>query len=193
MLEVLPEPARIVVATAALTGLRRSEIRGLKWGDLVNRNIYVNRTVWGAKVQEKTKTVASKAPVPVVPVLQKWLEEHRIGQPQDGLMFVGPKKNHSLNLANLARRVIVPTLKKSREAKKSGVEWHGWHSFRRGLATNLYSLGTSDKDIQAILRHANVRTTLDIYVKPPAANSALAMRKLEKVFKKAAEAARKKA
>jgi hypothetical protein len=29
-------------------------------------------------------------------------------------------------------------------------EWHGWHSFRRGLATNLKTLGVDDKYIQAI-------------------------------------------
>ena len=34
MMEVLPEPARTVVAAAAFTGLRRSELRGLQWGDI---------------------------------------------------------------------------------------------------------------------------------------------------------------
>ena len=35
-------------------------------------------------------------------------------------------------------------------------EWHSWHSFRRGLATNLHALGVDRKTIQAILRHSNV-------------------------------------
>jgi hypothetical protein len=30
------------------------------------------------------------------------------------------------------------------------MEWHGWHAFRRGLATNLHRLGVSDKVIQQI-------------------------------------------
>ena len=42
--------------------------------------------------------------------------------------------------------------------------WHGWHAFRRGLATNLHELGTDDKEIQAILRHSDVRLTQNIYI-----------------------------
>ncbi|HZC35780.1 MAG TPA: tyrosine-type recombinase/integrase [Chthoniobacterales bacterium] len=43
--------------------------------------------------------------------------------------------------------------------------WHGWHAFRRGLATNLHQLGVDDKTIQAILRHSNVGLTMNVYVK----------------------------
>ncbi|MGB7848528.1 MAG: tyrosine-type recombinase/integrase [Candidatus Acidiferrum sp.] len=48
---------------------------------------------------------------------------------------------------------------------------HGWHAFRRGLATNLHRLGVSDKVIQQILRHANVSTTMNIYVKTVSADA----------------------
>jgi len=44
-------------------------------------------------------------------------------------------------------------------------EWHGWHAFRRGLATNLHDLGIDDKTIQAVLRHANVSMTQRCYIK----------------------------
>jgi integrase len=57
--------------------------------------------------------------------------------------------------------------------------WHGWHAFRRGLATNLHRLGVSDKVIQQILRHANVTTTMNIYVKTVSADAANAMKYLE--------------
>ena len=43
--------------------------------------------------------------------------------------------------------------------------WQGWHAFRRGLATNLHTLGVADKDIQAILRHSNLALTMNVYVK----------------------------
>jgi hypothetical protein len=36
---------------------------------------------------------------------------------------------------------------------------HGWHKFRRGLATNLCALKVPPKVIQAILQHAAVETT----------------------------------
>lgn len=44
-------------------------------------------------------------------------------------------------------------------------QWHGWHAFRRGLATNLHHLGVEDREIQAILRHGDIRTTQAIYIK----------------------------
>ena len=78
-----------------------------------------------------------------------------------------------MNLDALARDVIQPTL------EKSGLEWHGWHAFRRGLATNLHRLGVSDKVIQQILRHANVTTTMNIYVKTVSSDAAAAMKTLE--------------
>ena len=63
------------------------------------------------------------------------------------------------------------------EAEK--IPWYGWHAFRRGLATNLHRLGVSDKVIQQILRHANVTTTINIYVKMVAQDADDAMRRFE--------------
>ncbi len=173
MLRVLPEPARTLGLTAALTGLRVSEVQRLKWDAFTGEELRVFRTVWLSQVQDATKRPASKGSVPVLPVLRKALEAHRRRKPQNGYIFAGEKKGFSLNLHNLGKRVIKPAL------KRCGVEWHGWHSFRRGLGTNLYRLGAPDKVIQAILRHANVNTTLTFYVKPPAADSVAAMKKLQ--------------
>src|SRR5579884_3038880 len=78
-----------------------------------------------------------------------------------------------LFLDRLVRKVIRPAL----EAEK--IPWHGWHAFRRGLATNLHRLGVSDKVIQQILRHANVTTTINIYVKMVTRDAEEAMKKLE--------------
>jgi integrase len=103
------EPARTVIATAAFTGLRKSELRGLRWGDLDDGKLRVNRTVWGSVVEEKTKTEASKAPVPILPMLADLLEEHRNGLPQDGFIFAGPKLNRPLDLHNLVARIIRPS------------------------------------------------------------------------------------
>ena len=100
-----------------------------------------------------------------------------------------------LNLNNVLNRLILPALNKcevcgkerrehagaNHEYKRdaSRPEWHGWHAFRRGLATNFHRLGVNDKTIQAILRHSNVATTMDIYVKTVSADSAAAMTLLE--------------
>ena len=57
--------------------------------------------------------------------------------------------------------------------------WHGWHAFRRGLATNLYRLGVPDKTIQAILRHSNLATTQNIYIQNVSADARTGMLRLE--------------
>jgi len=41
----------------------------------------------------------------------------------------------------------------------------GWHNFRHSLATNLRAMGVDIKVAQELLRHANSRTTLDIYTR----------------------------
>ena len=44
-----------------------------------------------------------------------------------------------------------------RQIKPFVNNWHGWHAFRRGLSTTLHRLGVPDKDVQQILRHANIK------------------------------------
>jgi integrase len=50
MLTKLPEPARTIVATAAFTGLRKSELRGLQWQDYDGTYLHVQRSVWRTHV-----------------------------------------------------------------------------------------------------------------------------------------------
>jgi hypothetical protein len=51
--------------------------------------------------------------------------------------------------------------------KRAGIEWEGWHGFRRGLATNLERIGIRESITAMILRHANDRVTRKHYIKPP--------------------------
>jgi hypothetical protein len=60
--------------------------------------------------------------------------------------------------------------------------WHGWHAFRRGLATNLHTLGVDDKTVQAILRHSNIGITQNIYIKSVIESQVLAMDSLSEEF-----------
>ena len=52
-------------------------------------------------------------------------------------------------------------------------------AFRSGLATNRHRLGVSDKVIQQILRHANVTTRMNTYVKLVSRDAEEAMKTLE--------------
>lgn len=173
MLMVLPEPAATLVAVAAFTGARRGEIRGMRWENFHDGAVYIQQSIWESHVSEP-KTKASKAPVPIIRQLAARLELHRkrLGLPISGVMF--PAANgQPLSLNNVLNRQIRPAL------KKAGIGWHGWHGFRRGLATNLNRMGMQDKTIQAMLRHSNISTTTNIYIKSVDADVVSAMNALE--------------
>ena len=175
MISVLSQAAATVAATAAFTGMRKGELRGFLWENYGESAIWVTQSVWEGIVDEP-KTEQSKSPVPVISPLAKLLDRHRQaqGNPQTGFVF-RTRNGTALNLSNLARRHIRPKL------EEEGIKWRGWHAFRRGLATNLHRLGVPDKAIQAILRHANISTTLNNYIKSVPADAVAAMRSLEEV------------
>jgi hypothetical protein len=120
------------------------------------------------------KRPKGKVSIPIVAQLKTLLDRHRAecGNPIRGFVFANASGN-AMNLEALARDVIRPAI------KESGLEWHGRHAFRRGLPTNLHRLGISDNVIQQILRHANVTTTMDIYVKTVSSDAAAAMKTLQ--------------
>jgi integrase len=197
MLMYLPQPAYTVAALAAFTGLRRSELAGQLWENYDGNELRVTQSVWEGHVNEP-KTRRSRVPVPVIPALARILNAYReqCGSPTSGPMFKSESKAGTpLNMNNVLNRMILPALNRCEVCRKekedhagadhkykrdaSRPEWHGWHAFRRGLATNLHRLGVNDKAIQAILRHANVMTTMDIYVKTVSADSTAAMKLLE--------------
>jgi integrase len=57
--------------------------------------------------------------------------------------------------------------------------WHGWHAFRRGLGSTLFSLGVDDVMVQQRLRNKHVQVTRDHYIKTSNDQSIAAMAKLE--------------
>src|ERR1700677_3105343 len=87
MLAKLEEPARTVVAVAALTGLRASEIRGLRWEDYSGDEIRVLRSVWRTHVGPTKTEESGENPVPIIPILKRALDQHRERHPGDGYIF----------------------------------------------------------------------------------------------------------
>jgi integrase len=167
----LPDEAKVVMAVAAFTGLRASELRGLQWGDYDGKTITVNRKVWGRHVGEP-KTEGSKEGVPVISLLKGILDKFKPAYAMaEDFIFMGEKKGFALNLDNLSRRTIAPILNGG---------WHGWHGFRRGLGTRLNTLGVNPKTIQAILRHSDVSTTQAYYIITDDRDTQKAMKNYEK-------------
>jgi len=99
--------------------------------------------------------------------------EDESAEADDGTRIYSEGLGGAIDLDNLADRVIKPIF------KANGMEWKGWHAYRRGLATNLKELGVEDTTIQCILRHENVSTTQRFYIKTAPRVAQEAMRILE--------------
>lgn len=198
LLAVLPEPAATAFAVAAFMGLRIGEIEALQWEDYRDREMHISRSIWNGHIGAP-KTRKSAAPVPVIRQLAERLELHRLhsGNPEAGPIFAN-SLGKPLNMNNLLNRFILPVLDRcARCGRAKGKphlkadhdyerdarlpQWHGWHAARRGLGSNLYRLGVLPMVIQRILRHSNVSTTANYYIKTAADDVRNAMIKLEKM------------
>jgi len=147
-LALVPE-LRVAVAIAAFAGLRLAELNGLEWSDIDVDAISVRRSVWHGHVNEP-KSKASKASVPIVAELRGHLDTYRKSQ-ATGALFTS-------DLKALGRYHLPEAF----ESAKS--QWHGWHGFRRGLASTLFQLGADDLIVMRILRQSRVIATRDSYI-----------------------------
>jgi integrase len=202
IMSLFPEPACTLAATAAFTGMSLSEIQGLRWEDYAAKENEIRVTRSRVLGRDKeTKTPYRQAPLPVIAPLARMLELHRIrsGSPSSGPVFRNGEGNPEC-LNNLRNRVILPSLTWCKECGKRQIEhndkkaghqfalntsrilWHGYHAFRRGLATNLSRLGVPPKTVQAVLRHANLSTTMIHYVKSVEEDSVRALKMLETII-----------
>jgi integrase len=172
MIQLLPPKAKVAVAVAGLAGLRKGEIMGITLENYDGATIYVEWEFVEGKFDEP-KSRQSKDYVPVIPLLKKIIEENREWMPATKYL-IESLAGTPMNLDNLANRTIKPLL------MENGIKWHGWHAFRRGLATNLHELGVDDLTIQKILRHEDVSTTRKSYIKQRDEKSVEAMGRVEK-------------
>jgi integrase len=163
--EELPEYMQTAVDVISLlffTGLRQSEARALRWNDWneSEQTLRIERAVWRTKMGG-TKNPASEGTIPVLPILGDALRARRarVNPRPNDYVFAGVRRGTPLDFHNLENRILRPAF------KKSGLNYQGFHGFRRGLASNLFELGVNPKIIGAILRHENLATTLEFYTK----------------------------
>ena len=169
-----------MVTLAGSTGLRRSEFIGLRWEDINPKTLEISITKSCVRGRfGDTKTEASRKPVPLHPVVLKALLDWRrvsLYQADTDFLFASDRLNGKKPLSPdmLLRKVIRPAL------ERAGITGKviGWHSFRHSLATNLRSLGVDVKVAQELLRHANSRTTMDIYTHAVSAQKHEATRRI---------------
>ncbi len=175
LLTHLREPVRTMVLLAVLTGLRVGEILALRWQDLdlEKGELRVEQAFYrGYLGTPKTKGSKRTLPLPqtVVAALRALAQRATASQGQ-GLVFA-TRKETAFNDTNLLLREIKPA------ARKLGLPWVSWHSFRRTHCTLLQLAGGSPKDAQAQLGHAQITTTLGIYTLPIPAHQRESVEKL---------------
>ena len=164
LLAALALRERTMVLLDVVTGLRASELFGLKWTDInFNKNeISVTRSIV-MQIVGSCKTEASQKPVPLDPVLARTLRtwrDHTMYKAAGDWVFASPFSKgrrpfwgQSL-MSNHVRKI----------AREVGITKKiGCHTFRHTCATLLRASGADIKVVQELLRHASCRVTLDTY------------------------------
>jgi integrase len=174
LIALIPEPYASIVYVAIYTGLRVSELAGLRWNDVHHDSITIDerycRGDWGAPKSEasnatigvnrcvierihrmKLLTVVVKAGT-----AKRKYKVVKSDGPND-LVFQSVKDGQPIRDNNILSRHIKPA------ARKLGLDFVNWLVLRRSFATWLKMAGADIKDAQALMRHARPSTTLGIY------------------------------
>jgi integrase len=168
ILDAMPERWRAFFAVLAQTGLRVGELLGLTWryvhlGD--DPHILVAEQVYKGERKE-LKTDASLARVPLSPSMAAWLAQLGPGDP-DVPVFPSTAGT-PLSYGNIYNRVLRPALIDAGIAVKVGDKWDyqgvAFHAFRKACGSLLLAHGKDLKQIQGWLRHAQLSTTLNVYI-----------------------------
>ncbi len=172
----------LMACTAAYTGLRQGELFALTAGqiDPAARVIDVDRKVievagqliGGApKGRKRRKTVYPARTPAGYPLAEKIAAriaaaraERDAGVNPLGLMFPSPRGTWWRS-SNFDRRVLAPAYLAAGWRDPAGNGPWTWHSLRHVLCTTaLFTWKLDATDVSAMAGHANVRTTLDMYI-----------------------------
>ena len=174
LVELIPEPYATMVYVAIYTGLRVSELAGLRWDDIHDDSITIDerycRGDWGTPKSDcSNATIAvNRCVVERIHRLKILTIRVRAGRavrkyravksdgPND-LVFQSVKDGKPIRDNNILARFIKPA------ARKLDLGWVHWRSLRTSHAVWLKMAGADVKDAQGQMRHSRASTTLDIY------------------------------
>lgn len=151
---------RTMVALALLGGARRGELFAFKWRDFdeANRSLQVREAVYEGTFDEP-KTDASRRLIPMPDValelLRAWRDSTSRKAPEDLIFSTVSGKPISPN--NVLRTWVWPA------CKAAGLQRATWLTFRRTFSSWAHQKGVAPKVVAAIMGHAKVDTTLNVY------------------------------
>jgi integrase len=152
-----PPVLRVVIRTAALTGMRQSEVLGLRWRDVdwhAQRVRVRTPHVRRGRSDGKSRLSVSRS-IPMPDVLATELREWHAGSQwslPDDLAFAHPRLGVPLDGAKVTRKF-------KDACRAAGVQVVRFHDLRHGYATHLAAGGVQLRTIQEFLGHADLSTT----------------------------------
>lgn len=168
---------RAFIIAALFTGLRASELRGLRWNNVNLKDgiLSVRERVdaWGDAGPPKSH--AGERTVPLAPMAVKALKEHRLATPNgpEGLVFPsaeGTPINHQNIIKRIWRPLLIKaelfTLDKARsddDGQPIKVPRYTFHSLRHAAASLFIEQGLTPKRIQTLMGHSSITVTFDTY------------------------------
>jgi integrase len=164
---------RPLLLTAIFTGLRSSELRGLRWidVDLKRNELHVRQRADYYRTIGALKSEAGERTIPLAPVLANTLREWKLGCPKGELNLVFPNgAGHIESHANIVNRGFIPAQIAAGVVTANGkAKYTGLHSLRHFYASWCINrrvdggLELPLKVVQARLGHASVQMTADRY------------------------------
>jgi integrase len=174
LLAKIPEPYASMVFVAIYTGLRISELAGLRWNDIHENGITIDerfcRGDWGAPKSDASNTTiaVNRCVIERIHRLKLLTVEVRAGRavrrhrvvksdsPED-LVFQSVRDGKPIRDNNILTRFIKPA------ARALDMPWVNWRCLRTSHAVWLKLAGADPKDAQGQMRHSRISTTMDIY------------------------------
>lgn len=172
------DPIYIPIVLSAYYGFRRSETLGMRWSaiDFENKTITVNHKVTeltenGKTIvyaEDKLKTKFSYRTLPLIPVMEKKLLEHKAKLERNQKLFGNSycKEYMDYVCVDEMGKLFRPNFVSDHFGwllKKYGLKKLTFKELRHSCASMLVAEGIPMKSIQEWLGHSNFSTTADIY------------------------------